>query len=163
MNSKQLRQSLKVKWLVYYRDNRDWIDKLGIWSTYDGQRRPSSGFILATLAALEPNLTNLLPLVVDLTSNPDRIVAALGLNVSPAVALKAIEDAKKMLPSSPLPAVDAAPSANEPVAQESATAQPAVPQVASPASVTTDTVVRPVYHDDDCTGVGGREDDRPRR
>jgi len=161
VNSKQLRQSLKVKWLAYYRDNRDWIDKLGIWSTYDGQRRPSSGFILATLAALEPNLNNLLPLVVDLTSNPDRIVAALGLNVSPDVALKGLDDAKKMLPSSPLPAVDSAPVDHESVATTTAP-PPAPPPAAGPVPVTTDTVVRPVYHDDDCTGIGGREDDRPR-
>ena len=40
MNSKKLRQSLKLKWLTYYRDNRDWIDKLGIWITTNGQRRP---------------------------------------------------------------------------------------------------------------------------
>ena len=98
MNSKQLRQSLKLKWLTYYRDNRDWIDKLGIWITTDGQRRPSSGFILASLAAIEPNLNNLLPLVVDLSSNPDRIITVLGLNFSPDKELKALAENPKDAP-----------------------------------------------------------------
>jgi hypothetical protein len=88
VNSKQLRRSLKIKWLIYYRDNREWIDKLGIWITCDGQRRPSSGFILGALSSLEPNLNNLLPLVVDLSSNPDRIISALGLNISPDEELR---------------------------------------------------------------------------
>ncbi|TVP62591.1 MAG: hypothetical protein EA342_19045 [Leptolyngbya sp. LCM1.Bin17] len=140
MNSKQLRRSLKVKWLTYYRDNREWIDNLGIWVTSDGQRRPSSGFILGVLSTLEPDLNSLLPLVVDLSSNPDRIIAVLGLNISPAQELKALEKAQRMLPGSDQPEATLASS------------QPKViePVKASP------------YDDDACTGVGGREDDRPR-
>ncbi len=106
MNVEQLRQSLKVKWLTYYRDNRKWLSRLGIWVTCDGQRRPSSSFILGTLAVLEPQLTQLLPLVVDLTSNPDRIVEALGLNLNPdeelksAITQRLLNDSLKLLPSS---------------------------------------------------------------
>ena len=142
MNSKQLRRSLKIKWLTYYRDNREWIDKLGIWVTSEGQRRPSSGFILGALATLEPDLTNLLPLVVDLSSNPDRIISALGLDISPVKELKALESAHKLLPSS---------------------AQTEV-SLASPDPVTIDasTPPPPAYDDEACSGSGGREIDRPR-
>jgi hypothetical protein len=83
VNTRQLRKSIKQHWLTYYADNRQWITQLRIWVDCDGQRRPSSGFILATLSILEPQLNQLLPLIVDLSSNPDRIVAALGLNFNP--------------------------------------------------------------------------------
>lgn len=142
MNSKQLRRSLKIKWLTYYRDNREWIDKLGIWVTSNGQRRPSSGFILGALATLEPDLTNLLPLVVDLSSNPDRIISALGLDISPVKELAALEKAHKMLPGS---------------------AQAEV-SLASAELLTIDAPppLSPAYDDEACSGAGGREDDRPR-
>ncbi len=161
MNSKQLRQSLKLKWLTYYRDNRDWIDKLGIWITTDGQRRPSSGFILASLAALEPNLNSLLPLVVDLSSNPDRIINALGLNFSPDQELKALMEAQKMLPSSTQAEANVQ-------AEPSTTANPAKSPIPvkiekpEPASKVYEPSP-PKYRDEDCTGSGGREDDRPRQ
>jgi len=83
MNIQQLRESLKIKWLNYYFENRPWLVKMQIWGTYDGQRRPSSGFMLATLSVLEPQLDEIFPLIVDLNSNPDHIVAALGLNFNP--------------------------------------------------------------------------------
>jgi hypothetical protein len=154
VNSKQLRRSLKVKWLIYYRDNREWIDKLGIWITCDGQRRPSSSFVLGALSSLEPNLNDLLPLVVDLSSNPDRIIAALGLNISPDEELKALIKAQKMLPSStqakaePAKPVPVNLQKVEPLSQ--ANLQPVEPSPVTP-------------RDEDCTGIGGREDDRPRQ
>ena len=83
VNTEQIRQSVREKWLAYYVENRQWLSRLGVWVNCDGQRRPSSGFILATLSVLEPRLSQLLPLVVDLSSNPDRIVMALGLNFNP--------------------------------------------------------------------------------
>lgn len=83
VNTRQFRKSAQDKWLTYYADNRPWIAHLRIWVDCDGQRRPSSSFILATLSILEPQLNQLLPLIVDLSSNPDRIVAALGLNFNP--------------------------------------------------------------------------------
>ena len=91
MNIEQLRQSLKDKWLVYYRDNRPWLARLAVWVNCNGQRRPSSSFILATLSVLEPELTDFLPLVVDLNSSPDRIVMALGLNFNPDRALESMD------------------------------------------------------------------------
>ncbi|MGJ3247371.1 MAG: DUF5331 domain-containing protein [Elainellaceae cyanobacterium] len=106
MNVEQLRTSLKLKWLSYYRENRIWLVRLGVWINYDGQRRPSSSFILATLSVLEPRLTQILPLIVDLNSNPDQVVFALGLNFSPDDELDALaahhepaSDDIKMLPS----------------------------------------------------------------
>ncbi|MEA5447052.1 DUF5331 domain-containing protein [Leptolyngbya sp. CCNP1308] len=142
MNSKQLRRSLKIKWLTYYRDNREWIDKLGIWVTSNGQRRPSSGFILGALATLEPDLTNLLPLVVDLSSNPDRIISALGLDISPVKELESLEKAHKMLPSSAQSEVSLA-------ASEAITIDAPPP-------------LSPAYDEEACSGAGGREIDRPR-
>ncbi|MGB3614367.1 MAG: DUF5331 domain-containing protein [Elainellaceae cyanobacterium] len=103
MNVQQLRQSLKHRWLNYYRDNQDWLAQLAIWVNDDGQRRPSASFILATLTVLEPRLTQLMPLVAGLNNNPDRIIAALGLNFSPDDELKSLtaKDAapRKMLPA----------------------------------------------------------------
>ena len=109
MNTEQLRKSLKAQWLDYYRRNRNWLVKLGVWVNCEGQRRPSSSFILATLSVLEPQLIQLLPLIVDLSSNPDRIVIALGLNFNPDEVLEALEAAEnsingvKMLPCSTEP------------------------------------------------------------
>lgn len=90
MNTEQLRQSAREKWLSYYQENREWITRLGVWVKCNGQHRPSSGFILATLSTLEPQLTQMLPLIVDLSNNPDRIVLALGLNFDPEKELEAI-------------------------------------------------------------------------
>lgn len=113
VNIQQLRQSLKVLWLNYYREHRDWLTRMGVWVTCEGKRRPSSSFILATLSVLEPKLTQLLPLIVDLSSNPDRIVLALGLNFNPDEELEAIEKAQpatngqvRMLPGRTAPVVD---------------------------------------------------------
>ncbi len=93
VNTEQLRQSVKSLWLTYYRDNRSWLTRLGVWVDCGGQRRPSSGFILGVLSTLEPQLTHLLPLIVDLSNNPDRIVMALGLNFNPDEELKLLGDA----------------------------------------------------------------------
>lgn len=92
MDIQQLRQSLKVKWLLYYRRNRPWMTKLRIWGTYDGQRRPSSSFILATLTNLEPQLIQMFPFIVALSNHPDQIVAALGLNFNPEVEIKSLTE-----------------------------------------------------------------------
>ncbi len=83
MNIQQLRQSLKIKWVSYYYKNRSWLEKMRIWATYDGQRRPSSGFILATLSVLEPQLEQIFPFILELNNNPDKIISALGLNFNP--------------------------------------------------------------------------------
>ncbi|MGB3492562.1 MAG: DUF5331 domain-containing protein [Elainellaceae cyanobacterium] len=88
MNTEQFRQSLKLKWLKYYRDNQSWLEQLGVWVSYEGQRRPSSSFILATVSVLEPRLCQMMPIVVGLSSNPDRVVKAMGLNFSPVEELK---------------------------------------------------------------------------
>lgn len=83
MDIQQLRQSLKIKWLIYYEQNRSWLVKMRVWDTYDGLRRPSSGYILATLSVLEPQFEQIVSFIVDLNNNPDRIIAALGLNFNP--------------------------------------------------------------------------------
>jgi hypothetical protein len=100
VNVEQLRKSLKVKWLSYYRENRSWLVRLGVWGNFEGQRRPSSSFILATMSILEPRLTHILPLIVDLNSNPDRVVSALGLNFSPDNELEALSEADESHDSS---------------------------------------------------------------
>lgn len=114
MNTQQLRQSLRDKWLHYYAENRQWITRMRVWVECDGQRRPSSSFILATLSILEPQLNQLLPLIVDLSNNPDRIVMALGLNLNPddmlaqlqstAAETTLADEAVKLLPAAPVQA-----------------------------------------------------------
>jgi hypothetical protein len=98
MNVEHLRRSLKLQWLDYYRENRNWLDRLGVWVNCEGVRRPSSSFILGTLSVLEPRLTKTMPLVVDLSSHADRIVIALGLNFNPDEELRRLEQAQKLLP-----------------------------------------------------------------
>jgi Family of unknown function (DUF5331) len=104
VDTEYLRASLRTLWLDYYRSNRQWMNRLGVWVTCEGERRPSSSFILATLAILEPKLHDILPLIVDLSSNPDRIVMALGLNFNPEDGLKddpkPVDPAVKLLPPS---------------------------------------------------------------
>jgi Family of unknown function (DUF5331) len=124
VDTELLRASLKTLWLDYYRSNRLWINRLGIWVTCDGNRRPSSSFILATLAILEPKLHDILPLIVDLSSNPDRIVSALGLNFNPDQAMKEMaelpeaESPVKMLPSRPAALPDAIEKQTKPIADD---------------------------------------------
>ncbi|MBF2051769.1 MAG: DUF5331 domain-containing protein [Leptolyngbya sp. IPPAS B-1204] len=105
MNIDHLRKTLKSAWLNYYRQNRHWIMRLGVWVNCQDQRRPSASFILGVLSTLEPQLVQLLPLVVDLNSNPDRIVIALGLNFNPeeelATADTAEDEAKLPVASEP--------------------------------------------------------------
>ena len=97
MNIQQLRHALKVKWLLYYRQNRPWLTKIRIWGTYEGKRRPSSSFILATLTNLEPKLIEVLPFIVSLSNNPDQIVVALGLNFNPEEELKSLTEASSVV------------------------------------------------------------------
>lgn len=95
-----MRHSVKVKWLLYYRQNRPWIAQVRVWGTYDGQRRPSSSFVLAVVSSLEPQLVEMLPFIVDLSNNPDQIVAALGLNFNPDTELKLMTQATYALETS---------------------------------------------------------------
>lgn len=95
MDIQQLRESLKIKWVKYYHQNRSWLEKMRIWGTYDNYRRPSSGFILATLSVLEPKLDEIFPFILELNNNPDEIIAALGLNFNPEKYLHLVEDLDK--------------------------------------------------------------------
>jgi|GEM_PF-1116724 hypothetical protein len=100
MNIHHLRHSLKQKWLAYYQENRDWLTILRIWGSYDGKRRPSSGYMLGILSVLEPSLSEWLPLIVNLNSNPDDIINSLGLNFNPEEQLHLLEtDEKIAIPS----------------------------------------------------------------
>ncbi|MBW4604993.1 MAG: DUF5331 domain-containing protein [Calothrix sp. FI2-JRJ7] len=92
MNIQELRQSLKQKWLYYYQENCHWLEKMQIWAVFDGERRPLSSFVLATVSILEPNLVDILPLLVDLNTNPDDMIAALGLNFNPENELKKLNN-----------------------------------------------------------------------
>ncbi len=96
MNIQQLRHSLKLKWVSYYSNNRSWLEKMRVWGTYDGQRRPSSSFILATVSVLEPQLEEIFPFILELNNDPDHIVAALGLNFNPEEQLDLVESAHSL-------------------------------------------------------------------
>lgn len=91
INIQHLRQTLKLKWLTYYQQNYHWLEKMEVWGSYNGDRRPLSGFILATVAVLEPNLAQILPFIADLNSNPDQVIAALGLDFNPDCHLHLLE------------------------------------------------------------------------
>ncbi|MFM2063386.1 MAG: hypothetical protein RLZZ507_3056 [Cyanobacteriota bacterium] len=105
MDIQKLRQSLKLKWLSYCEENRPWLVKMRIWRSYDGVRRPSSGYILATLSVLEPQLKQILPFILDLNNNPDQIVVALGLHFNPDEELRLLKlqrsSAKNQIVSKP--------------------------------------------------------------
>ncbi|MEP0809344.1 DUF5331 domain-containing protein [Trichocoleus sp. ST-U2] len=90
LRPEQLRESVRAKWLDYYRRNRHWLNRLQVWVTSEGQRRPTSSFILATLSTLDPQFNEMLPLIVDLNADPDRIVASFGLDFDPDDELEAI-------------------------------------------------------------------------
>ncbi|MEM9246728.1 MAG: DUF5331 domain-containing protein [Cyanobacteria bacterium P01_F01_bin.153] len=115
MNPEQLRHNLRQLWLTYYRDNRHWLSRMEIWITHKDQRRPSSSFILATISVLNPELTQILPLLADLNSDPDQMVEALGLNFNPerllgtlpeGAALPGQEVASHRLPSAAAPSAE---------------------------------------------------------
>ncbi len=91
MKIQELCQSLKLEWLRYYKNNSHWLEKMEIWATFEGERRPLSSFVLATVAVLEPNLIDILPLLADLNSDPDAVIAALGLNFNPEKYLHLVE------------------------------------------------------------------------
>jgi hypothetical protein len=125
VDTEHLRASLRTLWIDYYRSNHQWLSRLGVWVTCEGERRPSSSFILATLAILEPKLHDILPLIVDLSSNPDRIVLALGLNFNPDDLMKQEQmkqdeppiESVKMLPPSQSQAI-APPPKPQPLADD---------------------------------------------
>lgn len=95
MNIQELRQSLKQKWLCYYQQNCHWLEKMQIWAVFNGERRPLSSFVLATVSVLEPNLVDMMPLLADLNTNPDDMIAALGLNFNPENELKQLDNLNK--------------------------------------------------------------------
>jgi len=143
MNIQHLRHSLKVKWLLYYRQNRPWLIQLRIWGTFDGQRRPSSSFILAALSTLEPELVEMLPFIANLSNHPDQIVAALGLNFNPDQELKLVTQAKSVVETnSDVPMTMLQTKANE--------------DSRSPAATQLSTL--PSWVDEACNGVGWQRD-----
>lgn len=91
MDIQHLRQSLKMNWLSYYEQNRSWLVKMRIWKDYDGIRRPSSGYIIATLSSLESEFKKILPFILDLNNNPDQIITALGLHFNPEQELNSLK------------------------------------------------------------------------
>ena len=139
MNVDQFRRSLKVKWLAYYRENREWLDPLNVWVTDREQRRPTSSFVLATLTLLEPKLSQMMPLVVNLNTDPDRILTSLGLNFDPAHELKRLSTAQQRLPSRHRP--------------ELAQGTPSAISVQAPVIPSKPIVQK----DEECTGIRRRE------
>lgn len=132
MNIEHLRRALKSEWLSYYRQNRHWIVRLGVWVNCQEQRRPSASFILGTLSTLNPQLIQLLPLVVDLNSNPDRIVMALGLNFNPEEEIEGLPKAE-LPPTLNQQSIFEQKVADQKVAKEiSATPEQAIKEIAPP-------------------------------
>ena len=166
MKVEQLRHALKVKWLLYYRQNRPWLTKLRIWGTFEGKRRPSSSFILATMINLEPQLLEILPFVVSLSNNPDQIIVALGLNFNPEEELKSLTEATPVFGANitngngvaiATPVVKTNTNGNG----NGISGQPTLPQVKSTVSVSTPTQATnlPSWLDESCQGVGWNRHD----
>lgn len=155
----QLRQSLKVKWLLYYRRNRPWMTKLRIWRTYDGQRRPSSSFILATLTTLEPQLIQMFPFIVALSNHPDQIVAALGLNFNPEVEMRSLTESTNV---GDIIASNNGSTYNSTVVQTNSKngSAPKLPVASSEVRVAPTSKVSNIasWVDETCTGVGTSSD-----
>jgi Family of unknown function (DUF5331) len=104
----QFKAELKEKWLNYYQENRNWLQRymnnssgwcdkayceketlkdLGFNEDYT-PRRPECYFILGVVSILEPQVTNILAFVENFTNNSEYIVNALGLNFDPEIELK---------------------------------------------------------------------------
>ncbi|KST63249.1 hypothetical protein BC008_38855 [Mastigocoleus testarum BC008] len=125
-----------MKWLTYYKINRRWLVRMQVWGTFNGRRRPYSGFILATVTALEPKLHHILPFVLDLNNNPDDIIAALGLNFNPEEQLHLVKidnisntTAAKTVESQAIPQSSVAQSSvSKPSISQSSVSKPSVSQ-----------------------------------
>ncbi len=172
METDQLRHALRQKWLTYYETNRNWITRMGVWVDCEGHRRPTSSFILGALSVLEPQLTQMFPFIVELSSNPDRIVTALGLNFSPDKQLQArvpptTPPRTQAVASRPVPqsAINSDPESSVRLLPASSTREMSVPL--TPVLMDQSDVRQVSRIDEDCSGQG-REDlslpgNRPRR
>ena len=161
MNVQQLCHALKVKWLLYYRQNRPWLTKLRIWGTFAGKRRPSSSFILATAINLEPQLLEILPFIVSLSSNPDQVIVALGLDFNPEEEMKSLTEATPVVAANTT-------NGNVPIASSMVktnangkngnglSEQPILPKAQSSVSLSSPTQATnlPSWLDESCKGVG---------
>lgn len=82
--------SIKQKWLQFFKANRDWITlQMAIESVYtpDGGKRPSSFLILGVVNALEPKLAQLMFPFAKLNPDADTLIEVLGLHFDPDIVL----------------------------------------------------------------------------
>ena len=115
-NFEDIKARLKNKWLQYYKQNRNWINKycqencyVSVKGSFEGETwstaqrswedphytevHPPSELIIGAITALEPLLAQYwLTPFVDLYANREKIVVALGLNFDPELELKKMEE-----------------------------------------------------------------------
>ena len=108
-NPGQLKTELKDKWLDYYQTNRSWLQHYmdDGWCDsvdsveYDGEElenlgfdtdytpcRPECYFIIGVMSVLEPSVQGVLACIASLTTNSEKVTAALGLDFDPEIELK---------------------------------------------------------------------------
>lgn len=89
----EIKESLKEKWLEYYKANYVWI-KLAMSKNGSFQKggRPSSMLILGVITSLEPDLISIMSCLCQLNSDPDLLIKALGLDFDPDQELEEDED-----------------------------------------------------------------------
>ncbi|MBD2577655.1 DUF5331 domain-containing protein [Oscillatoria sp. FACHB-1406] len=82
---------LRDKWLDYYEINLDWIHKLmdstNRWYKLSEGSRPDSMFVLGAVSALDENARVLLNSFLELSSDYNKLVKALGLDFDPDIEL----------------------------------------------------------------------------
>jgi hypothetical protein len=93
-NFEELKAELKDKWLDFFEENQSWITKLGCWveckQTKD--KRPDSKVILSAISLLEPKIIDYLIPLVDINTDGEQVVRALGLDFRPQIELEKREE-----------------------------------------------------------------------
>jgi hypothetical protein len=89
----EIKESLKEKWLEYYKANSAWI-KFAMTKNGNFQKggRPSSMLILGVITSLEPDLISIMSCLCQLNSDPDLLIKALGLDFDPDEELEEDEE-----------------------------------------------------------------------
>ncbi|MGK7881231.1 MAG: DUF5331 domain-containing protein [Crocosphaera sp.] len=91
--SQDVMASLKDKWLDFCETNPYWLEEIKNHNSFCAKtpnegKRPHGLLMLGVISAIEPKLTNLIPIFLKLNSNPDSVIKALGLDFDPEIELE---------------------------------------------------------------------------
>jgi hypothetical protein len=89
---KEIKSTLKDKWLDYYEVNQKWIIELmnahESWVDCSNGSRPVAWIILGAITHAEPQLANVMLPFCELQSDPDKLIKVLGLDFDPDEEVK---------------------------------------------------------------------------